>query len=169
MKPFIKRTTPALVFISLLLLLLMAGSLSACDYSFPDTTTPAATPQPSTPEPATSGSVHINSAETAEQAVYQHLLGQAQSYDARIYLADFYSACDNWTAEKDYFHDGSGTWYVTVDMTAVKDWELRPYWQQASWYVYRDGRVVPSNDFQANALRIEADLQSTGPSAGQTD
>jgi len=46
-----------------------------------------------------------------------------------------------------------------VDMTSGKEWKWKPYWQQASWFVFRDGKVMPSNRIQANALRIEADLQ----------
>lgn len=92
-------------------------------------------------------------------AVYQHLLSQAESHKAKVYLAEFYTACDNWSAESELFKDGTSVWYVLVDMTGVEEWEWSPYWQQASWLVFRDGRVIPSNRVQANALRIEADLQ----------
>ena len=152
-----------------IMLMLLPVVLSACgDLTFPDpTATPSTTPSTTAPEPsAPASNVNINSAEEARLAVYEHLLGMAGTYDARIYLADFYAACDNWTAQRDYFRDGSGTWYVAVDMTSVEDWSLRPYWQQASWYVYRDGRVVPSDDFKANALRIEADLQAISQESG---
>ncbi|GAJ20101.1 unnamed protein product, partial [marine sediment metagenome] len=46
-----------------------------------------------------------------------------------------------------------------IDMTDVAAWQEKSYWQQASWLIREDGRVIPSNHFQANALRIEADLQ----------
>jgi hypothetical protein len=48
-------------------------------------------------------------------------------------------------------------------MTEVEAWEWRPYWQQASWFVFPNGEVMPSNRIQANALRIEADLQELSP------
>ena len=93
-------------------------------------------------------------------AVYEHLLSQAESYQAKVYLADFYTTCDNWSARSELLKDGTGLWYVTVDMTDVVGWREKPYWQQASWLVVKkDGKVIPSNRFQANALRIEADLQ----------
>ena len=50
-------------------------------------------------------------------------------------------------------------WYIVVDMTGIEAWEERPYWQQAGWFVLQDGKVIPSHRLQANALRIEADLQ----------
>jgi hypothetical protein len=44
-------------------------------------------------------------------------------------------------------------------MSEVDNWQEKPYWQQAGWFVYQDGRVIPSNRLQANALRIESDIQ----------
>jgi hypothetical protein len=44
-------------------------------------------------------------------------------------------------------------------MTSTEVWEERPYWQQAGWLVFQDGKVMSSNRLKANALRIEADLQ----------
>jgi hypothetical protein len=143
------------------LLTALLGTFTACaDMGFPSTTSPEETPEP---EPAKVSGTTINTRDEAMLAVYQHLLDQARSYDARIYLADFYASCDNWSVQSEYFKDGSGTWYVAVDMTASEDWQLRPYWQQASWFVFRDGKVIPSNLFSANALRIEADLQALSP------
>jgi hypothetical protein len=157
MKNLFKST----VIIALLVALLVTAT--ACqDLGFPSST-PQETPAP---EPAkTTGSTVVSSKDAAVLAVYQRLLGEAGSYDAKIYLSDFYTTCDNWTAQSDYFKDGSGTWHVAVDMTANEDWTFRPYWQQASWLVFKDGKVIPSNLFRTNALRIEADLQalSTGP------
>ena len=91
--------------------------------------------------------------------VYEHLLSQADSYQAKAYLADFYTIGDNWSAEAELLKDGTSLWYVTVDTTNIEFWEEKPYWQQASWLILDDGTVIPSNQFQANALRIEADLQ----------
>ena len=144
------------------LLVALLGTVTACEeLGYPPPSTPEEKPEP---EPA-EVTVHtlINTKDAAMVAVYQQLLGQAQSYEAKLYLADFYASCDNWSAESEYYKDGSGTWHVTVDMTAEEDWELRPYWQQASWFVFKDGTVVPSNLFKANALRIEADLQALSP------
>ena len=99
-------------------------------------------------------------------AVYQHLLSQARTQEAKLYLADFYAACDNWKAESEFFKDGSGTWHIQVDMTETLIWDRQTYWKQASWFVFKDGRVIPSNLFKANALRIEADLQELSPQPG---
>ncbi len=101
----------------------------------------------------------VRTEESAILAVYQHLLGQAESHKAKGYLADFYTISDNWSAAQELFKDGTSLWHVTLDMTEVKVWRERPYWQQASWFVLRESKVIPSNRFQANALRIEADLQ----------
>jgi len=142
------------------LIVVLLGTFTACqDMGYPSPTTPQ--PQP-TPAPVT-GTTIISTRDTALLAVYKRLLGQAESYEAKTYLADFYTACDNWSAESEFFKDGSGTWYVTIDMTGSKDWKWKPHWQQASWLVYRDGKVIPSTRFQANALRIEADLQALSP------
>ncbi len=150
-KKFIKPALIMALFVALL------GTFTACqDLGYPPTTTP---PEKPAPEKITSATV-ISTKDAALLAVYQRLLGQAESYEAKIYLADFYATCDNWSAESEFFKDGSGTWYVKVDMSSTETWELRPYWQQASWFVFKDGKVIPSNRFQANALRIEADLQA---------
>ena len=101
----------------------------------------------------------IISEDRAILTIYEHLLNQAESAEAKAYLAEFYTACDNWSAESELFKDGTSAWYVVVDMTEVEEWEGRPYWQQASWFLFPDGKVIPSNRIQANALRIEADLQ----------
>jgi hypothetical protein len=149
-----KKYIKSVLIIALLMALL--GTFTACqDLGYPPATT---TPPQPTPAKAT-GSTLINTKDAALLAVYQRLLSLAESYEAKTYLADFYASCDNWTAVPEFFKDGSGTWYIVVDMTSNKTWKLRPYWQQASWFVYKDGRVIPSNRFEANALRIEADLQ----------
>ena len=144
------------------LLVTLLGAFTACeDFGYP----PASTPQePTEPEPEkVIKPTVISTRDAALLAVYQRLLGQAESYEAKIYLADFYATCDNWSAESEFFKDGSSTWYVVVDMTSNETWELRPYWQQASWFVFKDGKVIPSNYLRANALRIEADLQALSP------
>ena len=101
----------------------------------------------------------ISTKDRAVLAVYEHLLSQAKSHKAKLYLAEFYGACDNWSAESELFKDGSSVWYVLVDMSTDKAWKWKPYWQQASWFVFKDGKVIPCNRIQANALRIEADLE----------
>ena len=96
--------------------------------------------------------------EEVELAVYRHLLEQAESSEAKLYLADFYSYSYNWSSQSEYLRDGSETWLVSVDMTAETDWSHKSYWQRAGWFVLKDGSVIPANIFQLNALRIEADL-----------
>jgi len=151
------------LFLIMALLAALLGTFTACEgLGFPPPSTPTTPEEEPPPKEVTSPTV-IMTKDAAMMAVYQQLLGQAESYEAKIYLADFYANCDNWSAESELFKDGSGIWYVTVDETDNEDWELRPYWQQASWFVLKDGKVVPSNHFQANALRIEADLQALSP------
>ena len=94
-------------------------------------------------------------------AVYEHLLSQAEEYQAKNYLASFYTTCDNWTAKSEFFKDGTCVWYVVVDMAGIEAWKERAYWQQAGWLVFQDGKVIPSNRLKANALRIEADHART--------
>jgi hypothetical protein len=144
------------IVISLLLAILLTV-VSCEDLGFPSTTSTSDT---NTPEPSNSdGDTIVSYKDAAILAVYQHLLDRAGSAEAKLYLADYYTACDNWDAVSEYFKDGSGTWHVVVDMSGTADWEYDSYWQQASWFVFRDGTVIPSNLFQGNALRIEADLQ----------
>lgn len=140
--------------ISILALILLVGavmSVTGCESlglgGNSETTTP-------TNEPGT-----INTAEEAELAVYQYLLAQANSAEAKVYLADFYTTCDNWDVLSEYFRDGSETWLVAVDMTGEANWEHRSYWQRAGWFVLKEGGVIPANLYNMNALRIEADLQ----------
>jgi len=142
------------------LAVLLAMVTSCEEMGFPSST-PKETPAPE-PE-ITVSSTTIKTSDAAKLAVYQHLLDLAAGYDAKMYLSDFYTTCDNWTAQIDYFKDGTGTWHVTVDMTAIEAWKFNPCWQQASWFVFKDGKVIPSNLFRANALRIEADIQALTP------
>ncbi len=102
----------------------------------------------------------ITSGDEAELAVYQRLLAQAESPEAKLYLSDFYTNSYNWSVQSEYFRDGSATWLVSVDMTEETEWDHEPYWQRAGWFVLKDGSVIPANLYQLNALRIEADLQS---------
>jgi len=133
-------------------LAMFAGLAAACEVQFPSANL-------TLPKPATVASpTVISTGDRAILAVYEHLLGQAKGYKAKLYLAEFYGVCDNWTAESELFKDGSSVWYVVADKTANKAWQWKPYWQQASWFVFKDGRVIPCNRVQANALRIEADL-----------
>ncbi|MFC1992775.1 hypothetical protein ACFLV3_03060 [Chloroflexota bacterium] len=120
----------------------------------PPTQTPEAQTEEEAPPPAT-----VKTEEKAILAVYEHLLSQAEGHEAKAYLADFYAVCDEWSAEPELFKDGTRIWHVVVDMTDVEVWEEQPHWQQASWFILQDSMVIPSNRFQANALRIEADLQ----------
>ena len=150
-----KRYAKPILIIALLAALLL--TVTGCEDfgQFPPPEPPAEKPAP---EKVVSPTV-ISTADRAILAVYEHLLSQAESHEAKVYLAEFYTVSDNWSAEKERFKDGSSIWCVLVDMTDNDTWELRPYWQEASWFVLRDGKVIPSSRLQANALRIEADLQ----------
>lgn len=145
----------------ILIVTLLAGlalTVTGCeDLGFPPPESPA--PEEKAEEQASPPTTTITTEDRAILAVYESLLSQAESYQAKIYLADFYTTCDKWGAESELFKDGVSVWYVTVDMTDIELWRWKSYWQQASWLVFRDGKVMPSNRFQANALRIEADLQ----------
>ena len=142
-------------FVAIIVLLAVAIIVSGCEDfgTFPAPEPPAQEPE----KPALT--TYINTEDRAVLAVYEHLLSLAESHEAKSYLAEFSAVSDNWSAESELFKDGSSIWYAKVDMSGVENWKEKPYWQQASWFVYQDGRVIPSNRLQANALRIEADLQ----------
>jgi len=144
---------PVLI-ISLLLVVTTFAATGCEDFG----TFPAPEPTEEKPEEV-APPTFINSEDRATLAVYEHLLSLAESHEAKKYLAEFSAASDNWSAKSELFKDGTSIWYAQVDMTGVEAWEGRPYWQQASWFVYQNGKVIPSNRLQANALRIEADLQ----------
>lgn len=156
---FKKRYLKPVIIVTLLVLMLSTFSGCADFGQFAPAEPPAEKPEA---EKVVTSKV-ISSEDKAILAVYEHLLSQAGNAEAKIYLAEFYATCDNWTAETELFKDGTSLWYVLVDMTEVKDWAERPHWQQAGWLVFLDGKVVPSNRIQANALRIEADLQELSP------
>lgn len=142
-------TKPALIITLLAILLLtVAGCEEFAQFA----------PAPAAPEEVVAPTT-IRTEDSAILAVYEHLLNQAEGHEAKVYLADFYTVCDNWSAETELFKDGTSIWYVLLDMTETEKWEWRPHWQQASWFVFQDGKVIPSNRLEANALRIEADLQ----------
>jgi len=140
--------------ITLLLILLLAATGCEDFGTFPPPEPPEEKPEEKIAHPT-----FINSEDRATLAVYEYLLSLAVSHEAKTYLAEFSAASDNWSAKSELFKDGTSIWYVRVDMTSVEVWEEKSYWQQAGWFVYQDGRVIPSNRLQANALRIEADLQ----------
>jgi hypothetical protein len=144
------------IFITVPLSMLVLTITGCEDFGqFPTATPATETPKTEEVAPPTT----ISTADRAILTVYEHLLDQAESDEAKMYLAEFYTVSDNWSAEKERFKDGSIIWYVLVDMTAEEKWEQASHWQQASWFVFRDGRVIPSNRLSSNALRIEADLQ----------
>ncbi len=153
---FHKRGIKPIIIITLLAVL--ALSITGCEsLGFPM----AESPEPEPPPAAEAPPEVINADDRAILAVYELLLSQAKSHEAKVYLADFYATSDNWSAESELLKDGTSIWHVVVDMTDIKVWEEIPYWQQASWLVFQDGRVIPSNRFHGNALRIDADLQAS--------
>jgi len=149
-----------LILITVALLAGLVGTSAGCaDFGqWPSSSPPEEEEEVEAPPPPPPPTT-ITTEDRANLAVYEHLLSQAESYQAKVYLADFYATCDNWRANSELLKDGTSVWYVTIDMTRVTVWEEKPYWQQASWLVLKDGKVTPSYRFQANALRIEADLQ----------
>ncbi len=151
-----KKWLQPLLIIAVLAVLMV--TVSGCEeYGFP------AAPAEEVPEEVTPLPTEIRTRDGAILAVYEHLLGSAESHQAKKYLADFYTVCDNWSAESEFFKDGSGVWHIVVDMTAIEEWGWQTHWQQASWFVFMDGKVMPSTHLNANALRIEADLQELSP------
>ena len=140
-------------------------SVVSCeDMGFPSTT-PSNTDTGSSQSSNTDSGTVVSYKDAAILAVYQHLLAQAGSPEAKTYLADFYTACDNWTATLELITDGTSIWHVAIDMTDAKNWQENPHWQQASWFILQDGKVIPSTRFEANALRIEADIQALSPTS----
>ncbi len=149
---FSRRSMKLIAVITLLAILILP--ISGCaDFL------PAPSPEPAEQPAVQKASTTINTEYSATMTVYEHLLARAESYEAKTYLADFYATCDNWTATSELLKDGTTVWYVEVDMTGTRHWREKLYWQQASWLVSRDGKVIPSRRFRVNALRIEADLQ----------
>jgi len=140
------------------LLAVLALGVTGCE-GFPASLSPATA---ETTETEATPAI-INTDDRAILAVYEHLLNQAGSSQAKVYLADFYTACDKWSAESEFLKDGASIWHVVVSTIDIQAQEGRPYWQQASWLVFQDGKVLPSSRLQANALRIEADLQELSP------
>ena len=145
----------------------LAGTVSGCaELGFPPLEPQEEKPAPvETVAPPTV----VSTEDRAILAVYEHLLSLAGSAEAKMYLADFYTASDDWKAETELFKDGSSIWYVQVDMTDAETWGWRPYWIKASWYIPGDGQVIPSNRLQANALRIEADLEKLSVNMEKTE
>lgn len=147
--------------LAIALLIVMVFTVVGCeDLGFPSPVAPAAEEEPEEVKPI----AFIGSTDKAILAVYEHLLNQAESYEAKNYLADFATVSDNWSADSELLKDGTSFWYVVVDMSGAEEWQEESYWQQAGWFVFQDGRIIPSNRLQANALRIEADLQKLSPS-----
>ena len=155
----VKRYIKPILIISLLVVLALAfaGCEDFGQWPPPEPSEPEEKTEEPAPLPTTTT---ITTEDRVILAVYEHLLSQAEGYQAKVYLANFYATCDNWSAESELFKDGTSVWYVVVDMTGGEGiWREKTYWRQANWLVFQDGRVMPSNRLKANALRIEADLQ----------
>ena len=65
----------------------------------------------------------VKNEESAILTIYQYLLEKAQTHDAKVYLADFYTICTEWSAESELQMDGTSIWHVMVDVTAVEEWQ----------------------------------------------
>jgi hypothetical protein len=152
---FSKKYIKPLLIITLLAVLVLTAT--GCEeLGFPpiEPAEETAVEEEETPPPIT-----ITTEDRAILAVREHLLSQAESYQAKLYLADFYAISNEWSAESEFLKDGTSVWYVVAKITASETPEERPHWHQAHWLVFQDGKVMASHRFQANALRIEADLQ----------
>lgn len=139
------------------LIAMLAWAIMGCE-GF-DWSGSSSTQKPTEETQTTTASAVIKSDDRAILAVYEHLLSQAEGYEAKLYLARFYEVCDKWSATTELFRDGTSAWHVVLDMTSESVWTERSYWMRASWFVFQDGEVIPSQRLQANALKIEADLQ----------
>jgi len=147
-----------LIVVSMALLAGLVGAGIGCT-GFDQWTSPTSPPAEEPAEVKKPPPTTVTTEDKAIMVVYEHLLSQAESYQAKAYLADFYTVCDNWSADSELLKDGTSIWSVTVDMTGVAVWMEKSHWRQATWLILEDGKVIPSNHFKANALRIEADLQ----------
>jgi hypothetical protein len=153
------RYIPSVKYLRLLLIipiLVLLLTTVGCEDFFGGTQTTTEEPVQEQEEPST---IIINTGERAILAVHEHLFNLAESYEAKQYLADFYTADESWAAESDLFQDGTIVWYVTAMRTNMAVRGSITEWQEAVWLVFRDGVVIPSNQARANSLRIEATLQ----------
>ncbi len=105
----------------------------------------------------------ILSEDRAVLAVQDYLLSKAVSAKAKTYLTDLYSSGAQWTAKSDLLKDGTRIYNVLITVDRA-DAQVKPYWRKAGWTVFEDGKVLPSVEYEASALRIEADLQGLGSS-----
>lgn len=142
---------------SMLVLLTTLIFLTGCqDFTFPTptTTTPAA-------KAPSSRTTLVLSDDRAILVVQEYLLSKAVSAKAKGYLTELYASGATWTAKTELLKDGSRVFNVTLT-TSKSDSQVKPYWRQALWTVFGDGKVLPSSQHDANAIHIEADLQGLG-------
>ena len=122
-----QKTLRKLILTSALLVLTMLMTTGCQDFgAFPPPELPEDKPEETAP------TTFISSEDRAVLAVYEHLLNQAESYEAKTYLAEFSATSDNWTAISELYKDGSNIWYVSVDMSGVTGWTEKSYWKQAN-------------------------------------
>lgn len=113
-------------------------------------------PAPAGATPGTSNLVL--SEDRAILAVQEYLLSKAASSRAKTYLTDLYASGAKWTAKGDLLNDGTRVFNVTLTVDNPGP-QAKPYWKRAIWTVFSDRKVLPSPQYEANALRIETDLQ----------
>jgi len=104
----------------------------------------------------------VISEDSALLAVQEYLLSKATSAKAKTYLTDLYAAGGKWSGKGELLKDGIRTWSVMLEIEDGAGNQIKPYWRQACWTVFDDGKVLPSPKYDANALRIETDLQQLG-------
>ncbi|MDZ4247456.1 MAG: hypothetical protein U1D67_10105 [Dehalococcoidia bacterium] len=136
-------------------LTICAVFLAGCQ-EIPGFTTPAPTPAAVKSEPKRT---LVLSEDKAMLVVQEYLLSKAVTAKAKTYLSEFYSSGLEWSARSELLKDGTRTWNVMLEAKDAKDDSIKLHWKQAGWVVFDDGRVLPSPQYNANALRIETDLQ----------
>lgn len=119
---------------------------------------PTTSPTPAVPKVEIRRTL-VLSEDRALLAVQEYLLSKATSARAKTYLTELYAAGGKWSAKGDLLKDGTRTWNVMLETEGKTGVQVKPYWSQACWTVFDDGKVLPSPKYDANALRIETDLQ----------
>ncbi len=128
----------------------------------------AGVPAPSPSAPASkgvAGGVSVLSEDRALLVVQEYLLSKATSAKAKNYLAELYSSGGKWSAKSELLGDGTRIWNVMMETEDKADSEIKSQWRIACWTVFGDGGVLPSPKFDANALRIETELQELSGSS----
>ncbi|MBI2858617.1 MAG: hypothetical protein HYX90_06020 [Chloroflexi bacterium] len=147
------------IVLSLALLIVATGFLSACGSG---AVSPPGSPGSSKTAPA-SEYIYPGKLETdqdAVAAVAAFLQSEARNNDAIRYLAEYSMVVEKRVAR---LSDDKQAWYVTFSMDARPDADQgeKPYWESAAWFVFRDGKVMPSTRQGGHATKILLDLRAS--------